>query len=236
MKLCLPDFYKEEFMNKKEDFFVTYEEVLLHRFPVEASSDAVVDAFNEASANGEYDFSDGCLISGRVTGYEDSEGNRVEVEKSFSDMEAALASISAVSELSIPLDDGYRLVASRNLDPDYKEIFVYLEGPDGLVYQDLAIVGECYEYDNSNVRPLHGKYSVKVYSDPADEDYQYDYKIDRYVYPFRVYNIDWETDGSDADLPDEVIIEDQIEDDEVADYLSDNYGFLVNSFRIDREV
>lgn len=49
----------------------------------------------------------------------------------------------------------------------------------------------------------------------------------------RIFNIDWETDGYDVDLPNEVTIE-SMEEDMIADYLSDTYGWLVNSFEIER--
>ena len=51
----------------------------------------------------------------------------------------------------------------------------------------------------------------------------------------KAYNIDWETDGQDVDLPDEVELPEDIDTDaigEVEDYLSDEYGYLVNSFEI----
>ena len=52
----------------------------------------------------------------------------------------------------------------------------------------------------------------------------------------RVTDIDWDTDGADVELPSEVFLKD-IDwlggwDDEVADELSDRYGFCVNSFKI----
>ena len=47
-------------------------------------------------------------------------------------------------------------------------------------------------------------------------------------------NIIWATDGEIVDLPSEVIIPSDIEDDEDAmiNYLSDTYGFLVESFTL----
>ena len=46
-------------------------------------------------------------------------------------------------------------------------------------------------------------------------------------------NIDWDyDDDDDQDLPTEVEIPDDVEDDEIADYLSDEYGFCVRSFCI----
>lgn len=48
-----------------------------------------------------------------------------------------------------------------------------------------------------------------------------------------VTNIIWETDGlENAGLPTEVEVEDGMADDEIADYLSDTYGWLVNSFAL----
>jgi hypothetical protein len=48
----------------------------------------------------------------------------------------------------------------------------------------------------------------------------------------KVYPI-WETDGMSIDeigLPTEVDVPNNIEENEIADYLSDEYGYLVESF------
>ena len=53
----------------------------------------------------------------------------------------------------------------------------------------------------------------------------------------RIYNIKWETDGVDISLPEEIVIAEKnigVEENDVADYLSDTYGFLVRSFRISK--
>lgn len=50
----------------------------------------------------------------------------------------------------------------------------------------------------------------------------------------RLYNIDWDTDGEQVDLPTEVIVE-KMDDDLYADYLSDRFGWCVNSFSIERK-
>ena len=47
-----------------------------------------------------------------------------------------------------------------------------------------------------------------------------------------VSNIEWETDGYDVALPSEVEVPDGLSDDEVADHLSDEYGWLVNGFSL----
>lgn len=48
----------------------------------------------------------------------------------------------------------------------------------------------------------------------------------------KVYNIVWETDGYEVDLPKEIDLPNNFDGDRIADYLSDEYGFLVNSFNI----
>ena len=50
-------------------------------------------------------------------------------------------------------------------------------------------------------------------------------------------NIVWDTDGiSIDDLPEEVAIKDDIEVEEIADYLSDVYGWCVESFNIELDL
>ena len=82
----------------------------------------------------------------------------------------------------IPLGDGYSIVAERNHDPDYNELFVFLQAPDGLVHQDLAIIGEKYSYGDEGTVPLHGQYSVKVYGDPETEDWTAGFDFGRHIY------------------------------------------------------
>jgi len=47
-----------------------------------------------------------------------------------------------------------------------------------------------------------------------------------------VSDIIWETDGEEIDLPTEVEVEDGLSDDEITDFLSDTYGWLVISFAL----
>lgn len=52
---------------------------------------------------------------------------------------------------------------------------------------------------------------------------------------YHIYDIKWDTDGveqSEYSLPSEIILECEDED-EIADYLSDVYGFCVESFNYD---
>ena len=48
----------------------------------------------------------------------------------------------------------------------------------------------------------------------------------------KVSNIKWVTDGEVVELPTEVEVNDDLSDDEIADYLSDTYGWLVDSFSL----
>lgn len=46
-------------------------------------------------------------------------------------------------------------------------------------------------------------------------------------------NIKWETDGEVIGLPSEMIIPEDVDEDSIADYLSDETGWLVDSFDIE---
>lgn len=48
----------------------------------------------------------------------------------------------------------------------------------------------------------------------------------------QVTDIKWQTDGEAVDLPKEVEVDDNMPDDEIADYLSDTYGWLVEGFAV----
>lgn len=47
--------------------------------------------------------------------------------------------------------------------------------------------------------------------------------------------IEWDTDEEDAELPDEVFIPWNIFDDDIADYLSDEYGFCVRDYNVEED-
>lgn len=48
----------------------------------------------------------------------------------------------------------------------------------------------------------------------------------------KVTDIKWVTDGVDVNLPTEVDVNDGMDDDEIADHLSDTYGWLVEGFSL----
>ena len=45
----------------------------------------------------------------------------------------------------------------------------------------------------------------------------------------KTYGVNWDTDGEKVDLPLTVTVPAHIEDDEAADYISDIYGWCINS-------
>lgn len=47
-----------------------------------------------------------------------------------------------------------------------------------------------------------------------------------------VSRIEWETDGEAVSLPTEVEVPDGLDDDGIAEYLSDTYGWLVRGFAV----
>jgi hypothetical protein len=47
-------------------------------------------------------------------------------------------------------------------------------------------------------------------------------------------NIQWDTDGEEVNLPERVEIPFNVSDDEIADMLSDEYGFCVFGFNIEQ--
>lgn len=83
--------------------------------------------------------------------------------------------------VSIPLSDGYAIVAERNPDDKYKEMIVGLRDPDGNWYQDFVIVGEHYHYnDDGDAVPNSGEYGIRVFSDENNEDYTHRFDVKRY--------------------------------------------------------
>ena len=57
-------------------------------------------------------------------------------------------------------------------------------------------------------------------------------KIEKVV----AYDINWDTDGEKVDyLPNSVMIPHTVDDDDIADYLSDRFGFCIFDFKIRRE-
>lgn len=93
-------------------------------------------------------------------------------------------------------------------------------------------------------------YDVQVYS--SLENFQFDWNADNLSYPSNSYiriidepeegqaeistftvSVEWDTDGEDVeDLPTIIAVPNEIEYDDVADWLSDNYGWCVYGWRV----
>lgn len=85
-------------------------------------------------------------------------------------------------EINVELSDGYTLKAVENTDNGYKEIFIGIVDKDGVWVQDLAIVGEQYDYEEGTLEVINrnGEYGVKVYADSDNEDFTCEFIINRY--------------------------------------------------------
>lgn len=52
----------------------------------------------------------------------------------------------------------------------------------------------------------------------------------------KIYDIEWDTDGEDVDLPSEIIVETDNDDPEyLSDLITDEYGFCHKGFRIEKK-
>ena len=89
------------------------------------------------------------------------------------------------NRLCIELSDGFRLCVEKSLDPDFPELYIFLENNDGMCIQDLVVVGEKYDLDRityDRIVPIHGEYDIKVYADENIEDYTNSFRVRRYTY------------------------------------------------------
>lgn len=83
------------------------------------------------------------------------------------------------NKIIISLSEDENLIFERNTDPGYNEVFVYVER-NGIVWQDLAIIGQNYKYDeNMSVHNEDGVYSIRVFGDENNEDFTEEFIIER---------------------------------------------------------
>lgn len=83
------------------------------------------------------------------------------------------------NRISIPLSNGFYLVAERNTDPNYnREIFIGITDGNGVWWQDLAVVRNAYKYDHDlNVIWKDEEFDVLVYADKDNEDFTHDFTV-----------------------------------------------------------
>ena len=81
----------------------------------------------------------------------------------------------------IKIDLGFAvLVAEKGIDNNYREIYLGLEDKNGVWFQDIAIVGQQYHYDEElNVVNDRG-IDVKIYADSNNEDFTDEFGINIY--------------------------------------------------------
>lgn len=169
-----------KYLTRKE-YRVIYEEIILHEFPVDALDlEDAQEEFGQLAHEGAFDWSDGDVVSGQIVRVISPDDEVAFVNSTAADYEALA---SNPGKIELPLGDGYSIVAEKNDDSDYKEMFIYLRcDSDDSISQDLAIVGENYTYgEEGSVEPRHGQYSIKVYADLDNEDWTTEFNIGRYV-------------------------------------------------------
>lgn len=84
-----------------------------------------------------------------------------------------------MDRIVIPLDNGYKLIAEQNTDSEFaKEIFIGIEAPSGVYWQDLAVVRPSYTFGNNHVVFKSNNFEVLVYGNADQEDYTEQYSID----------------------------------------------------------
>lgn len=77
---------------------------------------------------------------------------------------------ASTNRIEIPLKDGFILVAEQNTDPNYpRELYVGLE-KDGVWIQDIAFVGQNYQYQEGGKSYLD-ELSVLIWQYPEADDY-----------------------------------------------------------------
>lgn len=84
------------------------------------------------------------------------------------------------NKIVIPCAFG-NLVVEKNIDEDYKEVFIGVE-EDGVWVQDIAIVRNAYHYDNEGNVVLDDYAEVLIYADPNNEDYTNRFYVNKCVF------------------------------------------------------
>lgn len=82
------------------------------------------------------------------------------------------------NKIVIPCAFG-NLVVEKNIDDNYKEIFIGIE-EDGVWVQDIAIVRNAYYYDDNDNVVLEDHAEVLVYADHNNEDYTHSFNVEKH--------------------------------------------------------
>ena len=83
------------------------------------------------------------------------------------------------NKIVIPMGN-YKIVAEKGADPNYNEIFIWLENQNGVCIQDLVIVGQKYHYGEYCDVVQDKGVLVRVFADENNEDYTHQFDIGIY--------------------------------------------------------
>ena len=77
------------------------------------------------------------------------------------------------NRISVPISNGFRLVAEQSSNPDYpREIYIGIEDAQGAWVQDLVIVMNTYRYKkDGQLDYTDDRFDIMVYGDHRNEDY-----------------------------------------------------------------
>ena len=76
-----------------------------------------------------------------------------------------------MDKFSIPLSNGYKLIAERNTGEFDKEMYVGIETPNGTYLQDLAIIRPTYTFKEDDVVFDADRFEVLVFGDHTVDDF-----------------------------------------------------------------
>ena len=83
-----------------------------------------------------------------------------------------------MNKITIPLDNGYKLVAEQNSDSEFnKEIFVGIETDTGVYWQDLCIIRPTYKFESERVKFDSDNFEMLIFGNANTEDYTEKYTV-----------------------------------------------------------
>ena len=124
------------------------------------------------------------------------------------------------------------LAISPGADMDAYNQFINTYAPTALNCENIKVTYEAdFEDDMIVVSTI---YHIPAVADRATVDAIFNHiqEINTTPVARKAVQIDWDTDGEDVDLPTEIDIPAEIDDEDVADYLSDQTGFCHFGFQI----
>ena len=129
--------------------------------------------------------------------------------------------------------DGDVIYTQRNYDLDVKEA--------------LGLFGKKDEKEEEKEEPKTQEFTVVLQEgdkleltdieeeNEEEQEAPDDENTEKEAETLEITDIDWETDDEDVDLPASVLVPSSVVEDEIADYLSDEYGFLVRGYVLNAE-